>query len=102
MAMTNIQTSQLRYNESLISRVAVEIAKAAQFVLAQDPPPDPAVITSARRALLDPVNETRAFMWYVVVDPTVQNNGSDPNATTDPQLATIVATHYPAIWGAQV
>jgi hypothetical protein len=102
MAMTNVQTNQLRYNESLIMRTAVEIARSAQFVIAANatsPPTMTAMFSSAKRAIADPVNETRLFMWYVVTDPAVQNNGTDPNATTDAQLASIVAQTYPLVWG---
>lgn len=100
MAMTDLQTSALRYSESLIARVAVEIARAAQYVLAGGgtPPPSDTMKDKARIAIADPVNETRNFMWYVVTDPQVQENGSDPNATTDAQLQTIVSLTYPKVW----
>ncbi|HEY6382038.1 MAG TPA: hypothetical protein VIY07_09565 [Pseudolabrys sp.] len=100
MAMTNVQTSQLRYDASLIQRTAVEIARAAQFVLAGggSPPPGDAMKANAKRAIADPVNESNKFMWYVVTDPQTQSNGSDPNATTDAQLQVIVSTTYPIVW----
>jgi hypothetical protein len=102
MAMTDIQTYTLRYDQSLINRVAVEISKAAQFVIAQGPgSPPTALYDNARRAMASPVDETTKFMWFVVTDGTVQANGSDPNATTDQQLAQIIATHYPIVWGGQ-
>jgi hypothetical protein len=100
MAMTDIQTYTLRYDQSLIQRVAVEIAKAAQFVIAGGPAsPETPLYMNARRAMGNPVDETAKFMWFVVTDATVQANGSDPNATTDAQLAQIIATHYPVVWG---
>lgn len=101
MAMTDIQTNTLRYDQSLNARVAVEITRAAQFVLAGggEPPPTQTIINNARRAMADPVAETSKFIWFVVSDPTVQANGSDPNATTDAQIGAIISGKYPIVWG---
>jgi hypothetical protein len=89
--LNNAQIFALRYNADLNQRAAVAVAKQAAFVIAGGG--DQTTLPKAREVMNNPEAEREHFIWFIVLDATVQGS-----PTSDAAIEAVVATHYDEIW----
>jgi hypothetical protein len=92
-AMNNLQIFALRYDVDLNRRAAVAVAKQANFVVAGGG--DQTTLPKAEAAMNNPEAEREKFIWYIVLNSSVQ-----AAPTSDSAIEAVVATHYDEIWAA--
>lgn len=99
MPLTNAQKFTLTQDDGLRNRVSVQIAKAANYVLAGGGSP-PHILnfqihTRARQAAANPGAEVDVFMFILA-----ENTGdeSNPANVTDSTIGSVVDANYAKIW----
>lgn len=92
-AVNNLQVFALRYDADLNKRAAVAVAKQAAFIIAGGG--NQTTLPKARTALQNPESAREAFIWYIVMDSSVQ-----AAPTNDTAIETVVATFYADLWAA--
>ena len=89
--MTNLEIYGFTKNTDLRCRTTTAIAKTAQYVLASNLTGN--VRVHAMNAARAPESYVEWFIWYVVLNATIQ---ADP--TDDATIEYVVNLKYPEIW----